>query len=66
MVCPVRRSGNSTLQSGNSHDLLDRVGFLGTRGALTVDGGPRPVLRTVPGIVGRERKGVIPVGIGEY
>lgn len=29
---------------GKSHDLLDRVGFLGTRGALTVDG-----LRPVPG-----------------
>jgi hypothetical protein len=29
--------GKFKLQSGNSHDLLDRAGFLGTRGALTVD-----------------------------
>ena len=36
--------GKFTLQSGSSHDLLDRVGFLGTCGALTVDGGLRPVL----------------------
>jgi hypothetical protein len=36
-VCPVRRSGNSRCRA-------DRVGFLGTCGALTVDGGLRPVL----------------------